>query len=192
VVLESEHYGNSLGRGYWKDGSRYLQAIEDYHASYASVHWWPREFLAENRQLVARINQRLGYRLQLVEASWPGEVAANSKLEFTARWRNAGAAPCLPGGYPALTLKDGKGGIVGLFTDGEFDVRALPVGAPEQADVRGHRAEFRLPPILKAGAYQVYVSVGTRTGTPRIALPLANEDGARRYRLGTITVLEHR
>lgn len=192
VVLESEHYGNSLGRGYWKDGRRYLQAIEDYHASYASVHWWPREFLAENRQLVARINQRLGYRLQLVEASWPGEVAANSKLEFTARWRNAGVAPCLPGGYPALTLKDSKGGIVGLFTDEEFDVRTLPVGGPEQADVRGHRAEFRLPQILKAGTYQVYVSVGTRTGTPRIALPLANDDGARRYRLGTITVLEHR
>ena len=190
VVLESEHYGSSRDRGYWKDGSRYGQAIEDYHASYASVHWWPREFLADNRQLVDRINQRLGYRLQLVEASWPARVAAGSRWEFAARWRNAGVAPCLPGGFPAITLKDTQGGIAGLFTDEEFDARTLPPGPPAQADERGHAALFRLPPTLKPGAYQVYISVGTRTGTPRIALPLDGEDGARRYRLGEIVVVE--
>jgi hypothetical protein len=32
--------------------------------------------------------------------------------------------------------------------------------------------------------------VGTRTGTPRIALPLDNEDGARRYKLGEIRILD--
>jgi hypothetical protein len=31
--------------------------------------------------------------------------------------------------------------------------------------------------------------VGTRTGTPQIALPLAAEDGGRRYKLGSIRVL---
>jgi hypothetical protein len=34
----------------------------------------------------------------------------------------------------------------------------------------------------------VYVSVGSRTGTPRIALPLPGDDGQRRYRLGSIRV----
>jgi hypothetical protein len=135
---------------------------------------------------------RLRCRLQLVEASWPSEVTVNSKLRSALRWKNAGVAPCLPGGYPTLTLKDDERGIVGLFTAEEFDVRTLPVGPPEQADVRGHRTTSPLPPILKAGTCQVYVSVGTRTGTPRIALPLANDEGARRYRLGTITVLEPR
>jgi uncharacterized protein DUF4832/glycosyl hydrolase family 42 (putative beta-galactosidase) len=190
VVIESQHYGNSRDQGYWKDGSRYLKAVEEYHASYASVHWWPREFLAENRELVDKINRRLGYRLQLVEASWPSEVTAKSTLQFASRWKNAGVAPCLPGGYPALTLKDDQGGIVGVFTAREFDVRSLPVGPPGEADQRSQEKAFSLPPILKPGVYQVYVSVGTRTGTPRIALPLANEDGARRYRLGAIRVVE--
>jgi hypothetical protein len=117
------------------------------------------------------------------------------------RWRNAGVAPCLPGGHPAITLKDGKGGIAAVFADEEFDVRALPVGPPGAAHPVGRELKrisqasrdpigFPLPPehLLKPGRYDVYVSVGTRSGTPTIALPLAGGDGQRRYRLGSIEV----
>ena len=196
VVLESEHYGPSRDRGSWADGGKYLEAIEKYHASYASIHWWPREFLAENRELVAKINMRLGYRLQLVEASWPSEISANSKLWFATDWRNAGVAPCYPGGHPAVTLKDSKGGIVGVFVDQQFDVKALPVAEPGKAQVVSQKADFALPLAsepkatpLKPGIYDVYISVGTATGTPKIALPLPEHDGHRRYRLGKLTVL---
>lgn len=201
VVLECEHFGGSQKRGAWQDGSLYLKAIEEYHASYATVHWYPREFLKANRELIDRINLRLGYRLQLVEASFPAEVAANS--EFTAGyvWQNAGVAPCLPGGYPALTLKDAKGAIVGVFVDEGFDMRSLPVAPPGAAIPvsRGEKSlnqasrppiSFRMPPahIVKPGAYNLYISVGTRTGTPQIALPIAGEDGQRRYKLGRMSV----
>ncbi len=189
VILESEHYGPSRDRGCWQDGSKYLQAVEDYRASYASIHWWPREFLAENRDLIRRINLRLGYRLQLVEASWPSEVAAGARFGFTARWRNAGVAPCLPGGHPAVTLKDEGGGIAAVWVDEAFDVRDLPVGPPGAAQVRLQQAEFGPPPGLAPSVYGVYVSVGARTGTPRIALPLADGDGERRCRLGLVKVV---
>lgn len=201
VVLESEHYGPSRDRGYWQDGSLYLEAIERHHASYASVHWYPRDFLDHNRDLIRRINLRLGYRLQLIEASWPREMARNEPLVIGYRWRNAGAAPCYPGGHPAITLKDAKGGIAAVFVDEDFDMRALPVGLPNQALPVGRLAKpssqadrpllsYSLPPdpIFKPGAYDVFVSVGTRTGTPKIALPLPESDGHRRYRLGRITV----
>ena len=186
VILESEHYGTSKKRGFWGDGSQYLQAVEDYHASYATVHWYPRPFLEEARPLIDRINMRLGYRIQLLEASWPGELPPGAPLAVGYRWRNAGVAPCLPGGYPAITLKDDKGGIAAVFVDEEFDVRSLPVG-PRQAS---RQASFLLPPapIFKPGSYSVYISVGSRTGTPKIALPLPGEDGQRRYRLGEIAV----
>ncbi len=203
VVLESEHYGSSKKRGAWGDGNLYLEAIEQYHASYATVHWYPREFLKECRPLIDKINLRLGYRLQLVEASWPAEVRRAEGLAAGYRWRNAGVAPCLPGGYPAITLKDAKGGIAGVFVDEEFDVRALPVGPPGRAVAVGREvkgisqdskplAAFALPPanILKPGSYTVWISVGTRTGTPRIALPLEGDDGQRRYRLGDIKILD--
>ncbi|MFN7997006.1 MAG: DUF4832 domain-containing protein [Bryobacteraceae bacterium] len=206
VVLECEHYGPSAEDGAWGDGSLYLKAIEDYHASYASVHWYPREFLKANQKLIDRINLRLGYRLQLLEASWPSEVGAASTMLVGYRWRNDGVAPCLPGGHPAITLKDDRGGIAAVFADEDFDMRALPVGEPGQAEAIGRElkkggerlpqsarplARFQLPPasILKPGNYAVYISVGTRTGTPRIALPLAGDDGQHRYKLGGVRVL---
>jgi hypothetical protein len=202
VVLECEHFGGSKQRGAWEDGSLYLKAVEDYHASYATVHWYPREFLKENRDLIGKINMRLGYRLQLLEASWPSEAAAGAKMEIGYRLRNAGVAPCLPGGHPTLTFKDAKGGVAAVFVDSGFNVRALPVGAPGQAMPVGRvdrkliRQEsmpywqVTLPPphILKPGSYGVYVSVGDVTGRPVIALPLPDGDGSRRYRLGQITV----
>jgi len=189
VILESEHYGGSRDRGNWKDGSQYLQAVEEYHASYASIHWWPREFLEENRDLVRRINLRLGYRIQLVEASWPNTAPTQSSWQFKALWRNAGVAPCLPGGYPCVTLKDAKSGIAGIFVDAGFNVRSLPVGSPGEAEARKQESAFMLPFNLSSGHYEVFVSVGTVTGTPRIALPLPDGDGQRRYRLGVLDLV---
>ena len=203
VILESEHYGMSKNRGAWGDGSLYLQAIEDYHASYATAHWYPREFLAECRPLIDKINLRLGYRLQLLEASWPAEMHRDQPLAAGYQWRNAGVAPCLPGGYPAITLKDAKNGIAGVFVDEELDVRNLPVGPPGKAATVTREAKttsqesrpftaWTLPPatILKPGTYTVWISIGSRTGTPKIALPLDNEDGQRRYRLGEIRIAD--
>lgn len=201
IILEMEHYGHSVQRGCWGDGSLYLKAIEDHHASYATVHWQPREFLEKNRELVEKINLRLGYRLQLLEASWPEEMDRTQPLLLGYRWRNAGVAPCYAGGHPAITLKDSKGGIAGVLVDEGFDVRVLPVGPPGKALAIGrtekpaHQADrplaaLRLPPdpILKSGEYELFISVGTRTGTPRIELPLPDGDGQRRYRLGKIRV----
>ena len=189
VILECEHYGGSRDRGSWQDGSKYLQAVEDYHASYAAIHWWPREFLEENRDLIRRINMRLGYRIQLAQASWPTSVRALGRIVFSAEWRNAGVAPCYPGGFPAATLRDAKGGLVTCWTDESFDVRQLPVGAPGEASTVAQRASFLLPFYVRPGTYDLLVSVGTRTGTPVVALPLPNGDGERRYRLGTLTVM---
>ena len=147
VILECGHYGPLKRKGNWQDGSLYLKAMEDYHASYASIHWWPREFFEANRDLVRRMNLRLGYRLQLVEASWPGKIDMDSRLVFSAKWRNTGVAPCLPGGHPALTLKDSAGGIVGVFVDEEFDMRILPVGKPDKAKIIDQPGDFSSHPV---------------------------------------------
>ncbi len=203
IILESEHYGPSKTRGNWGDGSRFIAAIEDYHASYATVHWYPREFLKECRPLIDQINMRLGYRLQLQEVSWPSQVQRKEPFSLGYRWRNAGVAPCLPGGYPAITLKDVKGGIAGVFVDEGFDMRTLPVGPPEKSVPVGREVkaisqaskrliDFALPQanILKPGNYTLWVSIGTRSGTPKIALPLPDEDDQRRYRLGEVLIVD--
>ena len=136
-----------------------------------------------------QINRRLGYRIQLREASWPRETALGAPFAFEATWANAGVAPCYPGGYMALTLKDEKGGIVSVLADDSFDMRSLQVAAAGKAPVATHQSEFRvgvIAPTTKPGVYDVHVSVGKRDGTPVIALPLKDDDGHRRYKLGKI------
>lgn len=188
VVLECEHYGSSRDRGAWQDGSKYLQAVEDYHACYASIHWWPEEFLREQKDLIDRINRRLGYRLELREISWPGQVQKGRPFAVGMTWSNVGVAPCYPGGYVALTLKDHKGGIVAVLVDESFDVRSLKVGPADAPVVHQVTTKFDFARNINAGAFDVYVSVGLRDGTPVIALPLENGDGQRRYKLGRIDV----
>ncbi len=196
VILEHEHYGSSKARQAWS-GDLLLKAVEDYHASYMSIHWWPREELADNRETVARINRRLGYRLQLREMSWPAEVKLGEPFVVETAWANAGVAPCYGGAFWALTLKDQKGGIVSVNSDEEFDLAKLKVGPPGQALPEKRAVKFVVAlrhvdpagthaPPTKAGKYDLFVSVGQRDGTPRIALPLAAADGQRRYKLGQI------
>jgi len=190
VVLESDHYGSSRQRGDWGDGSKYEEAMEVYHASYASIHWWPREFLQECRPLIDRMNRRLGYRLMPAEVSWPAQARAGEAIQVQAKWANTGVAPCYGGGHPALTLKTPAGGVVLTLVDEHFNVRDLPGGPAGQARTMEQRATFGLPANVPPGRYEVFVSVGSAIGTPRIALPLDGHDGRRRYRLGSIEVQE--
>ena len=199
VILEHEHYGGSKARKAWS-GDLLVKSVEDYHASYMSIHWWPREELNENRETIARINARIGYRLQLREASWPGEVRLGEPFEVTTAWANAGVAPCYGGGFPALTLKDEKGGIASVNVDEGFDVRSLKVAAAGEAPVEQVSSRFAVAlahhdpvgthaPPTRSGLYDVFVSVGARDGTPHLALPLTGDDGHRRYKLGQVRLL---
>ena len=188
IVLESEHYGGSRDRGNWQDGSLYLEALEKYHASYPSIHWWPREFLDEQRDLIERMSRRMGYRLQLVEASWPEHLILGQQLTFTSEWRNAGVAPCYPGAHPTVILRDEFGGIAGVFVDDSFDARELPVGAPGEAESRTVEASFELPFNLRPGEYDVLICMGDRLGLPTLNLPLPEGDREKRYRLGTVRI----
>ncbi len=192
IVLESEHYGGSRDRKCWGDGSWYLQAVEDYHASYASIHWWPAEFLAENRDLVRRISLRMGYRLRPIQASWPAQARRGQTIELVSRWQNVGVAPCYGGGQPCWTLKAADGAVAGVFVDERLDVRDLAVGSPAQAAscllVRGSTVRAIIDDSVKPGAYDVFLSVGSPQGTPRYELPLADGDGHKRYKVGKFQI----
>jgi hypothetical protein len=190
VILEHEHYGASKNRGAW-DGTLWLQAVEDYHASFMSIHWWPRVLLEENREHIDAINLRMGYRLLPVEVTWPETVVIDEPFLVQWTWCNKGVAPCYPGGFPALTIKDDKGGIVQVLSDGTFDMRDLAVGPSGAPPATQHESEFvvsHVAPRTKPGMYDVFISVGQRDGTPRIALPLDGDDGQRRYRLGSMNI----
>ena len=45
-------------------------------------------------------------------------------------------------------------------------------------------------PNTRPGVYTVYISVGRSDGSPVFELPLADNDGHKRYRLGEIEITE--
>jgi len=198
VILEHEHFGGSKQRKAWSN-DLLVKAVEDYHASYMSIHWWPREELAEICDAVDRINRRMGYRLQLREISWPGAVQLSSPFVVEATWANAGVAPCYGGGFWAVTLKDEKGGIVSLNVNEQFDMRQLNPAASGEAVSEKSSARFVIgmahhdpsgtfAPATKPGNYDLFISVGQRDGSPQLALPLPGDDGQHRYKMGQIRV----
>ncbi|MDD3108437.1 MAG: DUF4832 domain-containing protein [Alistipes sp.] len=200
VILEHEHYGGAVERGSW-DQELLVRSVEEYHASFMSIHWWPRILLEKNRDAIDRINRRLGYRMQLHRVEWPQQVKMGEPFEIRTEWSNSGVAPCYAGGFPCFTLKDEKGGIVSALVDESLDVKSLQPASSGEAVRRGLTSTFRIAPrygdkagtffrACKAGTYTLYVSVGMRDGTPRYALPYEGEDGKRRYRLGSITIQE--
>lgn len=193
VIVEHEHYGSSKQRGAWGDGSLLIRAVEDYHASFLTIHWWPREMLAETRATVDAINRRLGYRLQLREFSWPARAIIGKPFTVNASWANAGVAPCYPGGFMTLTLKDDEDGMVAVLVYEGFNVRDLKPGPPGQAPVVARRSEFTagaIAPATAPGVYRVFLSIGRRDGTPVLELPLPGGDGQRRYQLGKIELVK--
>ena len=196
VILEHEHFAGVKARGKW-NGDTLLASIEAYHASYMSIHGWPRDVLNEWRDAIGRINRRLGYRLQLREADWPAEIALGEPFELRTIWANAGVAPCHPGGFFAVTLKDAKGGIVSVNVAENFDLKQLAPGPADAPSLEAVAARFVVSlalqdprgthaPPTQPGTCDVFISVGHRDGTPQIALPLAGDDGQRRYKLGQI------
>jgi hypothetical protein len=112
-----------------------------------------------------------------------------ARFEFLCR--NGGTAPCYRGGHPAITLTDATGTAVATEVDGEFNVRSLGVGRPaDQAIAMERKLTVVLPNELLAGEYSVWVSVGSKDGTPVYALPLSDDHGSRRYLLGKLAVVQ--
>jgi hypothetical protein len=199
VILETEHYGSSKRRNAFIK-ELFIQSVEDYHASYISIHWWPHIFLEENREAIDIINRRLGYRIKVQEVRWPENVKLGEAFTVNTFFANSGVAPCYPGGYPCITLKDEKGGIVSVLVDQSFNVRNLRVGNPGEAPVETLDSTFIVAPAFKdpsrtyyrnarPGNYDIFISVGSMDGTPIIELPHENDDGHKRYKLGKINIL---
>ncbi len=217
VVVEHGHYIRRVYKKNWTP-ERLVQAVEDYHASYLSIHNWPEPYLKSHRDVIDKINLRLGYRIELREVSFPKKIKIGDPVRIDTAWANVGTAPCYGGAHPSFTLKDPKGNIVWCFTDESFNVKDLPVAGPGKAQSvrRSSTGHFGivtpiptinegviLPmkelglyppfgenvPTVEPGKYTLFVSLGDADGTPRIALPLESSEKEKRYYpLGEITL----
>jgi hypothetical protein len=213
VVVEHGHYTMCHAHGRWVT-ERMLECVEKYQASYWSIHLFPDDYLKLFKKEINAINKRLGYRFELRKAEWPDVVKTGAPVKIASTWVNVGVSWCHAGAYLTWSLRNAKGDVVWSCTDETWSFRGAeptrggvekPVTRastcrfglnqknPDPDSVLTAARKYNLDPgemyvMLPPGTYTLCVSLGTRQGTPKIALPLKNGEG-RRYPLGTITVM---
>ncbi len=141
--------------------------------------------LEEWEEVVDEWIKKMGYRFVLRRFSFPREVSANGKLDFTSWWENKGVAPIYQN-YPlVLRLRNGDESRV-LLT--EADIRKWMPG-----DNLYNNSVF-VPHDLPPGEYELelaLIEAVRELGTepkPAIKLPIKSRTDDGWYRLGTIVV----
>jgi Domain of unknown function (DUF4832) len=170
--------------------------MERYHSSFLRIHWRPDEFLNGNGtdlpgnfELVKQMNRRVGYRLQVVRATWPTHVRTGTTIPCTISLRNAGVAPCYDGGFLCLSLVDSGDQSVVEVCDKAFDVVHLAVGqSVDQAPLVHRSISLPVPNDLAPGEYNVCVSVRRKDGVSYYRLPISDGSETGQHRLGSISV----
>ncbi len=209
VFVEHEHYNLSRARGAWSD-EKLVESVEAYHATWLSLHGWPREIYEHSKDAYARAARRIGYRFELREAEFPDEVAVGEPFAVKSKWVNVGVARCYKGATLAWSLLDDKGRVAWVSTDYSYDFRDAepkkgeaesPVSLSTRCTVGfkgdipeindgvwvytvvnkiGNFASDKRVPTIEPGVYTLCASLGSPDGTPRIALPLKGQIGESR------------
>ena len=217
VFVEHEHYNLSRDRGAWSD-EKLVESVEAYHATWLSLHGWPREIFENSKDAYARAARRLGYRFELREVDYPETVKLGQPVTVKSTWVNVGAARRYKGATLAWSLVDDKGRVAWVSTDDAYDFAdALPkTGGAEHPVMRtttctfgwtgeipqindgvwvytvhnkiGNYATDTRVPTLTPGTYTLCASLGEPDGTPRLALPLKDGKGLR-YPIGRIQIV---
>ena len=212
VVIETGHWTMCRERGRWVP-ERLLECVEKHQASYLSIHCFPRPYYEAHKDLMAQIANRLGYRFELRSVTFPEEVKADTPVTVSSTWANVGVSWLHGGARLTWSLVDKDGTVCWSVTDPAFDFRRLDPkldGTEKPLTVNTTCRFGRTTPILSPdpvlisiqaagmdpgttyemlppGSYALCVSVGSKQGTPTIALPLEGGKN-RRYPVGTITV----
>ncbi len=216
VFVEHEHFDLSQDRGAWNPD--WLEkSVEDYRATWLSIHGWPDRVWEANKEALQRIACRIGYRFELREVQYPEVVKIDEKVKISSTWVNVGVARKYKGATLTWSLLDEKNRVAWSISDESFnfadlqpkiDGKEVPVKLTTECAF-GHVAEIpqindgllvftqtnkiggyherKMIPTLPPGKYKLCVSVGTEDGTPQVALPLENAIG-RRYPVGMIEV----
>jgi len=126
----------------------------------------------------------LGYRLLPVSASWPEDLPAGSLLLVRSTWVNRNSGRCFIR-YPLrFYLTDAAGVVKYSAEDPSFDETSWVNGETYPVT-----SIFGIPRDLPPGDYDLRIALTGEKEHPRIHLAIEGDDGAMRYKLGSIRIL---
>jgi len=167
---------------------RVVDEMLAHHVSYFPMGWGLRDWEALVQQrpdLVKTASVRMGYRLEVTEASWPQVVKPGQAFTVQAVWRNTAVA-CLPFRWrPAVYLLD--------QAREQPLARAVHAKADPRTWTDGREATLQftlsVPVEVKPGRYALAVAIEDDRGEPAIELAIEGNDGQKRFVLGHADVV---
>ncbi|MEO9003974.1 MAG: DUF4832 domain-containing protein, partial [Ginsengibacter sp.] len=188
VILESDHYGSAKEDGMWGDGSGFEKAIRETHASIIGFHYYPHQWLNENRELAGRLANLCGYWYFPKFAMMPDTLRTFSTRNYLRlTWENHGVAPAYHRYKLFLKLLNKKTGK--SFTQelaGSDNRKWLP------DEIVAEQYWLDLPEQQEAGRYDLLINMRDECGFHKrdisLGLNAVREITPGWYKLGEIVV----
>lgn len=141
--------------------------------------------LQENRELIERLTNRIGYHFHLQRAAYPASIGGPFKMEMT--WLNQGVAPIYIPCAVALALIDGGGKRIATVWPDAFHPKQW---TPDKTTEVTARVTF---PKVPAGEYRLALAITPKVNDAkpfiRLGTALPVLDGW--YVLGKMNVVSH-
>jgi hypothetical protein len=180
-------FGDSKrGREGWVDWK--IDDALSLHPNYINLLGWvggdALNFMSERRDLFEHGLRNMGYRLVPTKLSYPVEIVSGKAFEVSGEWVNRAVGRAMVDFKLKLTLADASGKTVataeagGLGTDKWVKGKTYPV----KSDIT-----FK---DVKAGEYQVFLSLVDPRDGKAIGLPVTGGTSDRSYRLGPTRAVE--
>lgn len=182
-------------QGWWdgkKDkngnGHKLADCVENGKPSYIGLSQGGKEeclkFLADERPLIERLANRMGYHFVLKEATFPSRMALNAPATVKLTWSNEGVAPIYVPCAVALALLDAKDQPVEVSW---LEACKPATWMPDKPAIEDAKATFAK---ARSGEYRLAVGLVQRTGDekPWVKLGIEGHTAGGWYPLGPVRV----
>ena len=157
-------------------------------ANYCRIHVSPSRLLKnEVKPVVASMNLKMGYRIQIPTVTLPEKVALGKDFKITYNIKNVGVGCCTVECYPRFVFKDDKGAEVYGITDKGMTTNMLQYGKDNLVFDRTLTAN--LPKTLTSSSLTLYVCLVDKNDKPIINLPYtASTSNKKLYKVVQVKV----
>lgn len=163
------------------------EALHKWRVNYQTVIGWVAQdfdiVIRQEKELVEYFNRMMGYRLVPDEIQYSSEVKAGDKMYLNTLWSNQAMGRCWQDYDLSVYFENAAGETVYTGTDARFNPVSINGGEPHFFEL-----SFDLPATLANGEYTVKFAITDAEGNPKVEMPIAGNDGNKKYYLGKVTV----
>ena len=184
-----------IGDGYWlhSDSSPYPvfeainEALYKWRINYNTVIGWVAQDFADVVQneepIIDYFNHTIGYRFIPSIVQYSNIASPNGKLYLNTYIENDGVGRCYDDYDFSIYLENSNGEVVYRGTDSSFTPISMNGGEAHYFNFK-----YDLPSSLEKGEYTIKFAISDKDGNPQISMPIAGNDGSKKYYLGKVTI----